>query len=463
MKKLVSVLRLFIFGIFELIFIPIVCSQTTYHPFLVKRLNFWAPDYLTVTCNFLYVIDNYPSIEHKKDMLNAMRLGMEVFRDFKEEDYIWIDKEKSGEIPLIGSSIIEINGKSTKGMSENEFYTELAKNNTHNLKFLQYKFVKNTKTITSTIVLKDTPSWLKELSLDKFYQDFAKNKRQIIFDNEKERNERTFNSMRLLWDQDFDWSQVRTYDFVITGNDPLTDKELLKGVEEVLDGTNYLRRDRNNPQILITIAKEAKQSIQTSYVPPVVQTVQTGSQTRTVYNWFTKRNDYVTQNQYQVYKENGYTTSTQITDEFIELCYLDAKRVKDSLQKTPPIIYQQVAERHITTKDRFNIMDDYKAALSWATHPIIELSKVYAISQNVTNCISFDMDNNNYIIRVSQGGDASRAGLRIGDKVIKIRYNKPEGMCTLNIQRGKKKLKIILPKFGQYPSPRFHFFFIDSQ
>lgn len=456
MKKLVSFLQAIITGIMLLCYIPKSWSQTDYHPIEVKRLNYWAPDYLTVTCTYFYVIEN------GQVMVDAMRTNMEEFKDLKEEDYIWIDKEKSEEIPILGSSIIEINGQSTKGMSEDDFYKELSSSNTHTLKYIQYKYVEETETITANIVLKDTPLWMKELSLDKFYKDFGKDEYRIVHDNEKIRNKETYNSMRLLWDDEFDWSQIRTYDFAITGNDPLTDKDLFKEVEKVLDNTNYLRRDRNNPQILITLAKESNQSIQSTYVPPTVQTIQTGSQTRTVYNWFTKKNDYITQNQYQTHREGGYTTSTNVIDEYIELCYLDAKRVKDSQQTTPPIIYQQITERHITTSQQFDIIKDYKAALSWATHPMIELLKTYNINQFGNNCISFDMNHGNYVTRVSPSGAAFKAGLQVNDYIEKIQYNKPKDMCTLKVKRGKKKLKIVLPIFKPNVY-QIQIFYIDTK
>lgn len=450
MKKLASLLQAAIMGVMLLCCIPKGWSQTDYHPIEVKRLSYWAPDYLTVTCNYLYVIEILNGKE-RKEMVDDLRANMEEFKDFKEEDYIWIDKEKSGEIPLISCSILEINGKSTRQMSEDDFYKELASGKTHTLKYLLYKFVESPKEITAKIVLKDTPMWLKELSLDKFYKDFGTDESHVVYDNEKTRNKETYNSMHLLWDEDFDWSKIKTYDFAITGDDPLMDKDLLKEVEKVLDNTTYLRRDRNNPQMLITLAKESSQSIQSTYVPPTVQTIQTGSQTRTVYNWFTKQNDYVTQNQYQTYREGGYTTNTNVIDEYIELCYLDAKRVKDAQQTTPPIIYQQVTERHISTSRQFDIIKDYKAALSWATHPMVELLKTYNINKNGNNCISFDMDYaSKYVTRVSPNGAAFKAGLRVNDRIEKIQCGKPKDMCTLKVKRGKKKLKIVLPMFNTY-------------
>ena len=88
-----------------------------HHPFEVKRLSYWAPEYLTWTCGYKYKAT--PS-EDGGDITSQVKI---LQKDgFKESDYIWIDKEQSSNIPPIGSIITEIDGQTTKGMSESKFF-----------------------------------------------------------------------------------------------------------------------------------------------------------------------------------------------------------------------------------------------------------------------------------------------------------------------------------------------------
>ena len=54
-----------------------------------------------------------------------------------------------------------------------------------------------------------------------------------------------------LLDPDFDWFNVRTYDFHIVGDDPLTDRAIL----ESLKIPGYWKRDTKKPDVIFTIAK----------------------------------------------------------------------------------------------------------------------------------------------------------------------------------------------------------------
>ena len=99
--------------------------------------------------------------------------------------------------------------------------------------------------------------------------------------------------IRVFSSPGIDFSQYNTYDFVITGNDPLEDQAILQTFarQDLFKG---MVRDEESPDLIITIAKNADESISATYVPPTSQVVQSGSITTPVYNYITHKHDWVT-------------------------------------------------------------------------------------------------------------------------------------------------------------------------
>lgn len=102
---------------------------------------------------------------------------------------------------------------------------------------------------------------------------------------------------------------------MITGNDPLIDKKILQRAVDYsfLSG---LKRDTEHPDILLTISKNADESIQSTYIPPTSRTVNKGSTTRKRYNWITEKEEYVTEQDNYTIHEGGYTQTTNNTNIF---------------------------------------------------------------------------------------------------------------------------------------------------
>lgn len=156
----------------------------------------------------------------------------------------------------------------------------------------------------------------------------------------------------VLVDWDVDWSKIRTYDFVLRGNDPLTDKKILEEFAKSFEG--IMTRDTESPDVFFTIAKDSESSVSYSYVPPKVEYIKTGSTTRKVYNWVGLNPRYNTENHYERIESQGYTEEINHSDIFLEICMLDASKIG---QSTPPIIYKGSIKKSYPSK--INTLEKY--------------------------------------------------------------------------------------------------------
>lgn len=99
-------------------------------------------------------------------------------------------------------------------------------------------------------------------------------------------------------DNSFDFSKVKTYDFLINSNEPLVDKKIFEKMSLYL-----MTRDTIKPDVIFTVAKSTEESVSATYVPPTSRTVYTGSTTQTNYNYLTHKNEYETTQNYKTVRE----------------------------------------------------------------------------------------------------------------------------------------------------------------
>lgn len=431
-----------VFTLLLLVFLSISSckiSAQSHHPFEVKRLSYWAPEYLTWTCGYYY---KAMPAQDGGDITPQLKILKE--KGFKETDYLWIDAEKSSNIPKIGCIITEIDGQTTKGMSESKFFNIVCNANSHTLKYTY-----GNQNNTAQIVLKDAPEWLETLDISVFkghcweYTTLASERK----DNANGNKDISFD---VIFDTDIDWNKYNTYDFAIRGNDPLNDKILLKAIAEnfsdFFDGA--LTRDENNPDLIFTIAKSSDQSINTTYVPPVIENIRTGSKTTTRYNWITHKNDYITQDHYTTTKQDGYTKQDKVMNVFFEFTMLDAKQLK-AKSSTPPIVYQATFKRTSVNPD-YDPKEEYQNLCSWFALPLSERLTVCKWKSNVYGRFApsgmylttppYGDAVVNYVIA---GSDADKAGIQQGDFIRKSKVK--DGKYILDIIRDRKKLKLSVP------------------
>lgn len=164
-------------------------------------------------------------------------------------------------------------------------------------------------------------------------------------------------------DWDIDWGKIKTYDFVLIGNDPLTDKKILEQFAKSLEP--YMIRDTVSPDVYITIAKNSENSVSYSYVPPKIEYVKTGSTTKKVYNWVGQNPRYQTENHYEKIETQGYTKEINHSEMFLEICMLDATRIEHA---TPPVIYKACVRKSFPNK--INILERYLQYAGSFKHPV---------------------------------------------------------------------------------------------
>jgi hypothetical protein len=333
-----------------------------------------------------------------------------------------------GEVYL-GMIILEINGQSTKNMSEDEFYSILD----NSLERLELKVWYFRHKEPRTVIIKGKDVRIPEWANKPYIQNALKNgfngqrkDYQYSYSNGYElivsKRENNFKNKGIkcseLVDPDFDWFYVRTYDFAIVGDDPLTDRAIL----ENLHIPSHWTRDTENPDVIFTIAKDSKQSISSTYVPPTVRTINHGSQTKARYNALTNATEYTTTQNNQTIREGGYTQTTSNTDMFLELALLDAKRINDPNQQTAPIIWQATFNSHTTAN--VNVTEAYKAWATWVNmYDYCRLSEFTATAYTFERMWACSKDNTiTYAI--------SDSWLKEGDQIIKLKGTKNSKWST---------------------------------
>ena len=324
-------------------------------------------------------------------------------------------------IPEVADIILEVNGISTKDMKPEKFYAITDTATFFTLKFRHIVDGKEYEQKFASIfrnTLLDKYDWsyyekYKNLKYDKYYRA------EFLYQAYTNRDRRNNDIFHEVHDTSFDFSKIRTYDYVINSSDPLNDLKILEKLQFL---RGYLTRDTLNPDILFTIAKSADESITSTYIPPTSRTINTGSYTTSRYNYLKHNYDYETHQTYRTINEGGYTETTKSADIFLEISALDAKKINDKSMTHAPIIWQMTVKRHVTNYN-FNILSEYQNYASWALFPILgrygyTTAKLY---EKETGIVA-DTTNPSLVKEVKEGSRAEEAGIQAGDEIIKYEY-----------------------------------------
>ncbi len=329
-------------------------------PFEVKRLRSWAPEYLTITTVYqignlkLYNLENCPVVEYYNLWCDNNLIE-------SNHEKLWL---KAGIV------IRSIDGQDAKNMSEQTFYNILAQKDEHEMYVYDPDIggYESPYDLRIKFTITEPPTWMQQClpySQDKILKGEKIPGLNVTEENmlkkAKEDLQKRNPNTKLYWDKDFDWFSIQTYDFIPT-QDPLVDKALM---EEFIKQFPRLKRNEDNPDVLIRLTKDEQQSINSTYVPPTVKVVNEGATTRKVYNFFGTDYSYQTQQKNRVIKEGDYVQTTSTEDLYLEIVMLDAKRIK---QATPPIIYQMKYKGHFVNRT-MELETVYRNAISWIRDP----------------------------------------------------------------------------------------------
>jgi len=135
---------------------------------------------------------------------------------------------------------------------------------------------------------------------------------------------------QVLSDKEVDFWNYKTFDFEYNNQQqPLVEKDLASIIEKELESKG-LRRDKDNPDILVFI--DFYNDKKEQYVPP---TEQLHTRYQTVYNPWTKRME--TRQHIESSTTGNYTKSDYLT--MLDIVFMDAEKAKDGNNKVPPVIW----------------------------------------------------------------------------------------------------------------------------
>lgn len=220
-------------------------------------------------------------------------------------------------------------------------------------------------------------------------------------------------------DEDIDFSQYKTIDVLVVGDNPLKEKEIaLMALNRLLKNNPFpLKRDTENPDLLLKVAFNEETTVQSTYVPPTTTYIDRGSHATVQKR---KNGLYIStfKRPYERKTTKGYTHRDISADHFLEISILDAKRLIDSTTTTPPIVWQ------LTYKHIFPYKADYDRYVSTYALRFLEAFPETIMSHKpwyFYSGICWEENTKKSIIAdVMEGSPAEKLGLKPGDELIKI-------------------------------------------
>ncbi len=334
-----------------------------------------------------------------------------VITDLYDNYFFEVVKEKSDRGPYLWDIIAQVNGKN---VTSKDNLLELFQEKEEVDLLLIRKVDGQYKGWNCTIRPKNNTNG---------YGDLLKNIESSVSYRIKNGLEKSPEGIRVMAKPGLNFYDFNTYDILVTGNDPLVDEKILN--EFCSSGLfGMMKRDEENPDVIVCVAKSSNESISSTYVPPTTSVVNTGSTTRPVYNYITRTVSYETKQHNRYEHTEGYTQTTTATNIHLEFTILDAKKMNDPNQKTAPIIWQMTYNRNVANRN-FEIIDEYLAVASWNCFPFTqvkttdEYSFVMVGAELRLGTSSFG-DSTRIDTEVVPGSSADKIGFKKGDQIIRV-------------------------------------------
>lgn len=380
-------------------------------PIGIENLLWWDTDYPTITWGSGIRTGDIKTVQYILSLIGEQPSGTPQYYEWQ-----WSDIN----IPY-GSQLESIDKQSAQGLRASTIYSILSERGDHQIVYNRTDGYKLTANLTAS----ELPIWMQTYGFNPMYCTWTGQNREIP------------SNIVIRTDKDVNWHKFKTYDYLILSEDVLADRELMEIV-----GNNFKRmgmtRDEMNPDILITLTKDANKSVEYTYVPEQVQHIQTGSSSTPIYGWKGAYLGSITSNKYETVKTGGYTQKTSTTDAYLEVSILEASRMG---QRVLPMIWQMKYNYHNNTDS--NIDDLYRKAINYVRHPLDSKAMSVYYSATPNNKMFYDKyslvnfgivtDLQNVIQGVDSRSDVVRkTGLRKGDKIITIRCTEKKHLDSGN-------------------------------
>ncbi|MBO4282175.1 MAG: hypothetical protein J5873_03160 [Bacteroidales bacterium] len=396
--------------------IQILCSlmllcaglcRAQHAPLEIAWLSWWDAQYPTVTWggNIAVSTDSKKAVDYVASLLDAPTAA--------DRKYDWRLSEQS--IP-VGSRLVAIDGQPVLGLRLSQMEEKL----------------RSANEVRVLLPLSDKESVVRiggELPM--WMQAYGFHPLSCVW---KKTRQTPPANMVIRMDKEVPWGTFKTYDFMILSADVLADKELLEKIGRAYARMGF-RRDTENPDVLITITKDANKSVEYTYVPETTERVHTGTNTQAIYGYGGRYLGNFSVNKYQTVKSGGYTQKTATTTLYLEVSVLQASRMGESVV---PMIYQM--KYNYTNNSDENVDKLYANAVSWVEHPLM----AEVCYRNSTTCTRFFYENlplvNFGIVAdaegVVRGADPNSevvrsSGIQKGDKILRIKTTEKESMSHL--------------------------------
>lgn len=342
------------------LFLAFVSVAYATNPIEVKRFKQWGHKYLTVTNNW-----------------NGL------FADVM-----------SGELPPTMALITAINGESTENMTAEDFDRKISKKGEYTIDYIE-----------------------KDNGVNQVKQVIFKTNGRYLAGLAKEEPTAKPATINLVSDSDIDFFDYNTYDFVLEGDDKLTDKEIYETLAASFENRG-LRRSQENPDLIFKMEKSFSQNSNSTYVPETSQVVNTGSTTT---SWKDKKGNihFNTYQNNQTIRTGGYTRTTNTTSLHVLFVAYDGKKYRANPESMPIVWKLDYNGFFQHFADMMGIMRTNVAY--WCnSYPFAEQKFSYGIQTYGVVFNSYDDQTTGEIVDVLEGTDAYNKGLRAGDKIMKI-------------------------------------------
>lgn len=222
--------------------------------------------------------------------------------------------------------------------------------------------------------------------------------------------------MNIVKAKNIDFAHYKTYDFLLDGNDRLLDEELLSTfINSPL--SKHMKRDTEDPDVIFRIAKNLNESIDNTYIPPTKDLPTTH---HPVNNYIAR----IEANQDTRFHRNvGVVDNSDSTKSniYLEVVALDARRLNELGQNTPPEIWKMIYSTDKIKNDS-SVVERYKDILSFCAYPFQgQCPLMHGAILYTGASLEPSFDKTMLEVRsVVPYSPAANLGLQAGDKILKI-------------------------------------------